>query len=115
MRTAACAIFLFALLACGSERSDETITAEISQQLANSPVLGGTQLDVTSRGGVVTLSGVVSNQEQRARAESLAWGVEGVESVESRIEISSSAPPAVAAPPPAAPEPPGELDPEPGP
>jgi osmotically-inducible protein OsmY len=63
-------------------------------------------IDVTSRDGVVTLSGVVASEEQRTHAESVAWGVEGVQTVESRLEVTSRAPaPDVAAPPPA-PQPP---------
>lgn len=110
MQSAALVVCVAALLsgACGTARSDETIAGEIDQQLANSPVLGGAEIDVTARGGIVTLSGVVSSEEQRAHAESLARGVEGVESVESRLEVASApsaAPPAVVAPPPERPEP----------
>jgi len=105
MRSTAFVVFVAVLLgsACGAGRSDERIVTDIDRQIASSPVLGGAEIDVTARDGVVTLSGVVSNEEQRARIESLAWGVDGVESVESRIEVASNAPaepPAVAAPPP---------------
>ena len=110
MRSAGLALCIVALLSvsCGSGPSDDQIVARIDQELANSPLLGGAKIDVTSRDGVVTLSGVVTSEEQRTRAESVAWGVEGVESVESRIEVASRAPapaPDVAAPPPA-PQPP---------
>lgn len=89
--------------ACSAGPSDEQIAAQIEQQLANSPLLGDAEIDVMVRSGVVTLSGVVSSEEQRTRAESLARSVEGVDSVHTRLEIASSpppSPPAVAAPPP---------------
>ena len=111
MRSATRVVCIAGLLSlssgCGGGLSDEQIVAEIDRQLVNSPMLGGADIDVSSRGGVVTLSGVVASEEQRARAESLASGVEGVDSVESQLEVASVAPaPDVAAPPPEAPQPP---------
>jgi osmotically-inducible protein OsmY len=113
MRSTTWVVCIAALLSlsngCGGGPSDEQIVAEIDRQLVNSPMLGGAEIDVSSRGGVVTLSGVVASEEQRAHAESLASGVEGVDSVESQLEVASVAPvppPDVAAPPPEAPQPP---------
>ena len=104
MRSVALALCVAALLSlsCSAGPADEQIVAQIDEQLANSPVLGGAVIDVTSRDGVVTLSGVVASEEQRTHAESVAWGVEGVQTVESRLEVASRAPapaPDVAAPP----------------
>jgi hypothetical protein len=83
-------------LACGSAPSDREIAAQVDQELANSPVLGETQIGVSSREGVVTLVGVVTSEEQANQAERLAWSVEGVDGVESRLEVSA---PEAAAPP----------------
>ena len=99
--------FALALLAgaCGSPRADGEIAVKVDQEIENSPVLGGAQIDVAARDGVVTLSGVVASEEQALRAEKLAWSVEGVDGVESRLVVSGPAEtPPVAAPPPAPPE-----------
>jgi hypothetical protein len=61
---------------------DGEIALKVDQEIASSPVLGGTQIDVAARDGVVTLTGVVASDEQAQSAEKLAWSVEGVEAVE---------------------------------
>ena len=83
----ACAAALL-ILACGAHQSDLEIATKIDQQISNSPGLGETQIGVASHDGVVTLSGVVASEEQAARAERLAWSVEGVDAVETRLEVS---------------------------
>ncbi|MGH7286922.1 MAG: BON domain-containing protein [Myxococcota bacterium] len=87
---------------CG-EKPDTTLAFEVEQEISQSPALAGTQIHVTSNGGIVTLRGVVSREDQRATAENLALASPGVEAVENQIELASPAPPAVgAAPPPSA-------------
>lgn len=91
--------------ACGVDRSDERLAFEIEQQLSSSPVLQGAHIDVTANAGVVTLRGVVADEVQRVHATTLAWGIDGVETVENRLEVAEATP----APPPAvgaAPSPP---------
>jgi hyperosmotically inducible protein len=95
----------FALLgtACGNPQLDGEIAAKVDQEIESSPVLGGTQIDVATRDGVVTLTGVVASDEQAQSAEKLAWSVEGVDAVESRLKVSlpegeSVTPPVGAAP-----------------
>ena len=94
-----------AAIACGNPQMDGQITVQVDQEIANSPVLGDAQIDVAARDGVVTLTGVVSSDEQALNAERLAWSVEGVEGVESRLEVSlpeqRTEPPPVGAAPPA--------------
>ena len=101
-RSSALAFCVFALsvASCG-EKPDTTLAFEVEQELSQSPALTGTQIQVTSNGGVVTLRGIVSREDQRATAENLTRAVDGVEAVESQIEIASSAaaPPAVGAAP----------------
>jgi hyperosmotically inducible periplasmic protein len=106
-RLIACFAGAFALLsvACGDAPADGEIAVKVDQEIANSPVLGDAQIEVSARGGVVTLTGVVASEEQVENAERLAWSVEGVDAVESRLQVS---PPAGAAEPPpvgAAPDP----------
>lgn len=83
----ACAAALLTL-ACGEQPSDVEIAAKIDQEISNNPVLGETEIGVASRDGVVTLSGFVASEEQAARVERLAWSVEGVDAVESLLEVS---------------------------
>ena len=98
----ACACALLAA-ACGDAQADGRLASRVDQELDNSPVLSDAQIEVASRDGVVTLRGVVANEEQVAQAERIAWSVEGVEQVESRLEVTtppgSESPPPVAAPP----------------
>lgn len=91
----------FALLsgACGNPQLDGEIAVKVDQEIENSPVLGGTQIDVAARDGVVTLTGVVAREEQAQSAEKLAWSVEGVDAVESRLEVSEPETPPVGAAP----------------
>jgi hypothetical protein len=107
----ACAFALFTG-ACGNQQMDGEIAVKVDQEIANSPVLGGTQIDVAARDGVVTLTGVVASDEQAASAEKIAWSVEGVDAVESRLKVSlperPPMPPPVAAPPPVEAPPPLE-------
>lgn len=105
--TIASLAFAYVLLgaaACGDTRADREIAVKVDRELSNSPVLGSAQIDVAARGGVVTLTGVAASEEQVASAEKLAWSVEGVQAVESRIRVSPSPEPTgrppVGAPPP---------------
>lgn len=89
--------------ACGNPQMDGRIAVEVDREIASSPVLGDAEIDVAARDGVVTLTGVVASDEQAQSAERLAWSVEGVQAVESRLEVSDGAAgtPPVGAPPPA--------------
>ena len=92
----------FALLSggCGNPQLDGEIAVKVDREIENSPVLGGTQIDVAARDGVVMLDGVVASEEQVKNAERLAWSVEGVDGVESRLRVSPPAElPPVGAPP----------------
>jgi hypothetical protein len=95
-------------LACADTQADRELAVKVDQELSNSPVLGNAHIDVAARGGVVTLVGVAATEEQVQNAERLAWSVEGVEAVESRIRVSGpeepGLPPVGAEPPPEAPQ-----------
>jgi hypothetical protein len=90
--------------ACGNPQMDREIAVKVGQEIGSSPVLGGTQIDVAARDGVVTLTGVVASDEQAQSAEKLAWSVEGVDAVELRLEVSEAGTPPVGAAPPIPPE-----------
>lgn len=99
VRLAACALALVAA-GCADPRADREIADAVGQEIEHSPVLGGAQIDVAARDGVVTLSGAVESEEQASHAEQLAWSVEGVEAVDSRLEVrGAGAPPVGTAPP----------------
>jgi osmotically-inducible protein OsmY len=67
--------------------TDDTITDQIRLKLAGDPVIKGGALNVEVRAGVVTLSGAVAKDKQRARADKVARRVKGVKQVINRIEI----------------------------
>ena len=101
VRLAACALAL-AAAGCADPRTDREIADAVDHEIEQSPVLGGARIDVAARDGVVTLSGAVESQGQASHAEQLAWSVEGVEAVDSRLEVrSAGAPPPVGTAPPA--------------
>lgn len=81
---------------------DRTITARIADALCDlappgaqvempgdTASIGGLGIKVTTRGGVVSLTGMVKNAEIVARAEAIARSAEGVKRIESKL-ISAS-------------------------
>jgi osmotically-inducible protein OsmY len=67
--------------------TDDVITDQVRLKLAADPVVKGGALNVDVRAGVVTLSGVVAQDKQRAKAERVARKVKGVKQVINKIEI----------------------------
>ena len=90
-RFVACVSFAFALstVACGGSLGDRDLAVKVGQEISNSPVLADAQIDVAAQDGVVILAGVVSSEEQMKSAERLAWSVQGVEGVESRLRVAA--------------------------
>ena len=66
---------------------DTRIESEVKARLVAEKDANLTRLGVVSREGAVTLSGTVVSPEQRARAEDLARGVNGVSRVVNRLEV----------------------------
>ena len=76
------------------------IAARVTTALVNDPGIGTRLIDVrASQGGIVSLSGRVRSEAERARAVELAQAVPGVTRVESRLRIGADVPPAADAPP----------------
>jgi Flp pilus assembly secretin CpaC len=105
---------------CGpSARSDALIEQDVSAELSSDEALRGDTISVRSVDGHVTLTGTVSDPDDRAEAERIAGDVSGVKEVDNALEVAagpSAAPglPPVGSPPP--PEPaPGEATPPPAP
>ncbi len=66
---------------------DLAITARIKGELSSDPLLKTAQLEVTTIGGVVKLSGFVNSQHSIDRVQDIAGGIKGVKSMESSLLI----------------------------
>jgi len=75
--------------ACGASKPDSAITSDIQAKLFNDPVLKTRDIRVNSQSGVVTLSGTVSTDLEKAAAEHFAAGEEGVKSVVNTLIVAS--------------------------
>jgi len=71
----------------GKAMDDTAITTKVEAALAGSPVVKASQISVTTKGGVVTLSGFADNAEAKSEAERLAQNVKHVQSVENDIAL----------------------------
>jgi hyperosmotically inducible periplasmic protein len=66
---------------------DATITASVSAGLAKDPDLSAIKINVDTKGGTVTLNGPAPSAAAKARAEDIAKGVQGVTSVDNKLEV----------------------------
>ena len=112
MRTSTRLVTIAALLAllagCGGSRPDAAITTEIQSKLFSSAQVKSATLDVSTNGGVVTLSGEVPSDAARYEAYKLATETPGVTKVNDQMTVALARPviaPAPAAAPAAAPRP----------
>ncbi len=71
------------------EDDDDEITDAVHLVLEKDPLVDATQLGVSTRGAVVTLTGAVLCQVERQAAERDAWCVFGVDDVKSEIRVRS--------------------------
>lgn len=71
--------------------SDAWITTKVKSSLLYDERVSGFNVDVDTRKGVVTLSGGVESDEEKARAEDLAKSTVGVLSVKNQLEVGSAA------------------------
>lgn len=67
---------------------DSVITTKIKSVLLADATVKGLNISVDTVGGTVTLTGTAANQDERAKAASLAASVEGVRNVVNRISVS---------------------------
>ncbi len=75
----------------GDRVDDAAITAKVKTAMIGEPGLKALQIDVDTANGVVTLSGAVDTPQNLERATQVAQGVEGVKSVENRLNLKSRA------------------------
>ncbi len=66
---------------------DAAISARVDARLVNDRRLGGSDIRVTTRRGVVTLAGTVASRALAQRAVKLAAGVAGVRRVVSHLRV----------------------------
>lgn len=69
------------------EDRDEEITDAVRMALEKDPFVNASQVRVSTKNCVVTLTGVVPKEAERAMAEHDAWYVFGVDQVENEIEV----------------------------
>ena len=69
---------------------DATITARVKTMLLNDPQVAATKIEVSTTGGVVTLSGSVKSKADEARAIEIARTVTGVQDVKSTLVVPAS-------------------------
>lgn len=72
-----------------AERSvdDSVITTKAKSALLADTTVNGSEINVETNKGVVTLSGTVANDRQRERAASIVRGLDGVKSVENKMTL----------------------------
>jgi osmotically-inducible protein OsmY len=69
--------------------TDDFISDTIREKLSGDVNVKGGKIDVDVKGGVATLSGTVSTEKQKNKAESLTKKVKGVKSVVNKIQITA--------------------------
>jgi osmotically-inducible protein OsmY len=71
----------------GYTRSDERIREDVSDRLADNPILDASDIEVSVSGGEVTLSGSVDSRYSKRLAEDLADEVSGVQHVQNNLRV----------------------------
>jgi hyperosmotically inducible periplasmic protein len=71
----------------GTVVDDATITAKVKTALIGNPDTKATQINVSTREGVVQLSGFVNDSKESYMAEHLAGDVAGVHHVDNQLEV----------------------------
>ncbi|MBI1423674.1 MAG: BON domain-containing protein [Gammaproteobacteria bacterium] len=64
------------------------ITAKIKSRLIDDPMTGIFRIKVNTFKGVVQLSGIVHSDDEKSRAEVIAYSVDGVKKVENSLEVT---------------------------
>jgi hyperosmotically inducible protein len=68
--------------------SDDVIVDQVKVKIADDSEIGGQAIQVDSHNGVVVLTGKVTNDKFKAKAEKLDKKVKGVTGVDNRLAIS---------------------------
>jgi hypothetical protein len=73
-----------------SKMNDQVLTSNINERLKEDSVLKSRDIHVSSQGGVVTLTGTVRTQLEKAAAERIARAEKGVQQVINQLAVSAS-------------------------
>lgn len=71
----------------GTALDDASITARVNAGLTADAQLSALKIDVDTRNGSVVLKGTAPDADARQRATTIAAGVEGVSSVDNRLQV----------------------------
>ena len=74
----------------GQTVDDATVNAKVKAALLRAPDVKGTDVNVDTVNGTVTLKGSVETQAQSDRAVSIAKGIEGVKNVQSTLTVKGT-------------------------
>jgi BON domain len=80
-------------VACSKTPDDTQVTSQIQSKFSQDSGLQGQPITVQTSSGVVTLSGTVENETQRAAAARYASAIPGIKTVVNNLEIASTAAP----------------------
>jgi hyperosmotically inducible protein len=70
--------------------SDTWVTTKVKSKFVGDKGLKGSNIDVSTTGGIVTLTGTVTTEVQKKRAITLAKGIKGVKDVEDKTTVSAA-------------------------
>jgi hyperosmotically inducible protein len=68
--------------------SDTWTTTKVKAKIVGDKRLKGSSIDVSTTGGIVTLTGTVTSETQKKHAVSVAKGIKGVKDVEDKTTVS---------------------------
>jgi hyperosmotically inducible periplasmic protein len=71
---------------------DTAVLAKTKAALVNDPDIKGSNIDVDVNRGAVTLTGVVRSEAERKKVLETVWGVKGVKSVQTDLQIKPANP-----------------------
>jgi hypothetical protein len=83
---------MFLTVAC-NKVNDDTITTQIKAKMFSEPLLKSASVNVASKDGIVTLSGVVPDDAARMAARTIASKTDGVKQVIDSTAMAAPAPP----------------------
>jgi hypothetical protein len=85
------AVILTTSIGCARKPDDAKVSSDIQNKFSQDSGLSGKQLAIQASNGVVTLTGFVDNDAQRAAAARQAASVEGVKEVVNNLQVGSPA------------------------
>jgi hyperosmotically inducible protein len=80
-------LLMTSLSACRRGPDDATLAANVKTQITADATLAKSVINVTAKDGVVTLTGNANSDAEKAKAEQIAKGVDGVKSVVNSLTV----------------------------